>query len=94
MLRQLLSALLLFLCRHVKGMLLLLFLEKIRNVSEVHFIRSINSVRNLVVTLTNLLKKHQIKNFCFPLFTFNQSKIQIETIEHYRHSEEHLVHHL
>ena len=70
------------------------FLEKISNVSEVHFIRSINSVRNLVVTGTNLLKKHQMKNICFPLFTFNQSKIQFETMEHYRHSEEHLAHHL
>ena len=65
------------------------FLEKISNVSEVH-----NSVRNLVVTGTNLLKKHQMKNICFPLFTFNQSKIQFETMEHYRHSEEHLAHHL
>ena len=43
------------------------FLEKIRHFPEVHFITSINSVRNLVVTGTNLLKKHQIKNICFSL---------------------------
>ena len=47
------------------------FLEKIRHFPEVHFITSINSVRNLVVTGTNLLKKHQMKNKCFSLFTFN-----------------------
>ena len=70
------------------------FLEKIRNVLEFHFIPSINSVRNSVVTGTNLLKKHQMKNICFSLFTFNQSKIQLETIEHYRHSEEYFMHHL
>ena len=47
------------------------FLEKIRLFPEVHFITSINSVRNLVVAGTNLLKKHQMKKKCFSLFTFN-----------------------
>ena len=109
MLCQLLSALLLFLSHHVKvGMLLLVFWRKSEIFPEVHFkgyhcfitltdkivITSINSVRNLVVTGKNLLRKHQMKNICFSLFTFNQSKIQFETLEHYRHSEEHLTHHL
>ena len=70
------------------------FLEKIRHFPEVHFITSINSVRNLVVTGTNLLRKHQMKNICFSLFTFNQSRIQFETLEYCLHSEEHLTHHL
>ena len=84
------------------------FLEKIKNISEVHFkgyhcfitltdkfvIASINSVRNSVVTGTNLLRKHQMKNICFSLFTFSQPKIQFKTLEHYRHSEEHLTHYL
>ena len=35
-----------------------------------------------------------MKNICFSLFTFNQSKIQFETQEHYRDSEEHLTYHL
>ena len=97
MLCQLLSALLLFLCHLVKaGMLFFFFLEKIRNIPEVHFkgyhcfitltdkivITSINSVRNLVFTGTNLLRNHQLKTICFSLFTFSQSKIQFETLEH------------
>ena len=109
MLCQLLSALLLFLCHHVKvGMLLLLFWRKSEIFPEVHcngyycfitltnkiVITRINSVHNLVVTGTNLLRKHQMKNICFSLITFNQSKIQFETLEHYRDSEEHLAHHL
>ena len=82
------------------GMLLHLFLEKIRNFPEVYFkgyhwsvtltdkivITSINSVTNLVVTETNLLRKHQIKNICFSLFTFNQSKTKFETLEQYWHN--------
>ena len=109
MLCQLLSALLLFLSHHVKvGMLLLVFWRKSEIFPEVHFkgyhcfitltdkivITSINSARNLAVIRKNLLRKHQMKNICFSLFTFNQSKIQFETLEHYRHSEEHLTHHL
>ena len=42
----------------------------------------INRVSNVVVTGTNLFRKHQVKNICFSLFTFNQSKIQFETREH------------
>ena len=109
MLCQLLSALLLFLSHHVKvGMLLLLFWRKSEIFPEAHFkdylcfitltdkivITSINSACNLAVTGTNLLRKHQMKNIFFSLFTFNQSKIQSETLEHYRHTEEHLTHHL
>ena len=108
MLCQLLSALLPFLS-HVKvGMLLLVFWRKSEIFPEVHFkgyhcfitltdkivITSINSARNLAVIRKNLLRKHQMKNICFSLFTFNQSKIQFETLEHYGHSEEHLTHHL
>ena len=48
------------------------------------FITSINSVSNLVVTGKNPLRKHQMKNVCFSVFIFNQSKIQFETLEQYR----------
>ena len=110
MLCQLLSALLLFLSHHVKiGMLLLVFWRKSEIYLEVHFkgyhcfitltdkiviTSNNNSARNVAVTGKNLLRKHQMKNICVSLFTFNQSKIQFETLEHYRHSEEHLTHHL
>ena len=83
------------------------FLEKIRNFPEVQLkvyhcfitlidkivITSVNIVSNLVVTGSNLLRMHQMKNICFSLFNLNQSNIQFETLEQYRHSEGHLVHH-
>ena len=83
------------------------FLEKIRNFPEVQLkgyhcfitlidkivITSVNIVTDLVVTGSNLLRMHQTKNICFSLFTLNQSNIQFETLEYYRHSEEHLAHH-
>ena len=104
MLCQLSSALSLFLCHNV-GMLFHLFLEKNENFPiliaiTVHLeqdrivITSISSVSNLVVTRENSLRKHQLKKYLFCSIFFNQSKIQFETLEEYRHSEERLTYHL
>ena len=87
MLCHLLSALSLFLCRNVR-MVLNLFWRKTDCYHKYY------SASNLVVTGANPLRKHQMKNICFALFIFNQSKIQFETLEQYRHSEEHLTRHL
>ena len=44
---------------------------------------SVNSISNVAVTGANPLRKHQMKNICFALFIFNQSKIQFEILEQY-----------
>ena len=84
------------------------FFGKNQKFPEVHFkgyhcfitltekivITSINSVSNLVVTGPSLLGKHQMKNIFFLYLLSINQKIQFETREHYRDSEEHLTHHL
>ena len=49
----------------------------------------------VITSITNPLRKHQNEKYlCFSLFIFSQSKIQFETLEQYRPSEEHFTHHL